>query len=209
MTFRLVFAPFTFSLLFIAGAAADPGQSFDGPYLALDVSRQNTIGGALVAGVDTLAQASRSVGALSAGYRRQFAGGFVVGLEGGFGLTDGNLRHQDSANAVIIDYKNGTQYAFGGIAGFAPGKARETLIFGYLSETKRSFDVTVRGPLGVGSQKDKQGLLRYGLGVERRLSDYLSMRASLGSSRADFGDRRTNLNPRTRIDFSLGAVWQF
>ena len=206
-TFRLICAVLAATAL--PAAAAGPGRTFDGPYLGLDVSRQNTIAGALVAGVDTLAQSTRNVAGLSAGYRHQFAGGLVIGLEGSFGITDGDLRHVDPVNAVTIDYENSTQHAFGGIADFALGAARETLIFAYVSETKRSFGVTIRGPLGVGSQEDKQGLLRYGLGLERLISELLSLRTSLGSSRANFGDRRTNINPKTRIDLSLGAVWQF
>lgn len=190
-----------------AAAAAEPGPAFSGPYLALDMSRQNTIAGALVAGVDTLAQASRGVGTLAAGYRHQFTGGFVIGLEGSYGVTDGNLRLEDAANSLSIDYKNSTQYAIGGTFGYAVGP--ETLLYAYVSETKRSFGVVVRGPLGVGNQDDKQGLLRYGLGVERRISGPVGIRASIGSSRADFGGRPANITPSTRIDVSLGAVWQF
>ncbi len=193
----------------VAARGAENAGSFDGPYLALEVSRQNTIAGALVANVDTLAQASRNVASLAVGYRHQFAGGLVVGLEGSFGVTNGDLKHVDSANGLTIDYKNGSQYALGGTLGYVLGETRQTLVFAYLSETKRSFDVTVRGPLGVGAQKDEQGLLRYGAGVERRFTENLSLRASLGSSRARFGDRRTNIDPKTQIDFSLGVVWQF
>ena len=199
-------------LITVAGPlahAAERPASFSGPYAGFDVASQNTIAGALIAGVDTLAQANRGVASLALGYRHQFAGGFVAGLEGNFGLTRGDLHHQDATNGLTIDYENSTQYALGGTLGYAFGAARETLIYAYISETKRSFDVTVRGPLGVGNQKDEQGLLRFGLGVERRTSERLSLRASVGTSRADFGDRRTNFDPKAKIDFSVGAIWQF
>lgn len=199
----------TFAFLSAPARGAETDPYFDGPYLGLEASRQNTIGGALVAGIDTLAQASRTVVSVTGGYRHQFTGGLVAGLEGSFGAIDGDLSHSDQANGLSIDYKNRTQYAVGGIFGIAVGALQETLIYGYVSETKRGFDVTVRGPLGVGTQKDKQGLLRYGLGLERRLHESFSLRASVGSSRADFGNQRTNFDPNTRIDFALGAIWQF
>jgi len=183
------------------------GQSFDGFYVGIDAARQNTIAGALVAGVDTLKQGTRSVASLNAGYRVAFPGGFVAGLELGYGVTDGDLTLNDAINRLSIDYKNSTQFSFGALAGYAV--AADTLLFAYISETKRSFDVTIRGPLGVGAQNDKQGLLRYGLGVEQRIAGPMSVRALVGTSHAGFGDRRTNIDPKRKVDVGLGAVFQF
>lgn len=190
-----------------AASAAPPADTaFDGPYIGLELGRQNTIAGALVGGVDTLKQSVRSVAALNAGYRLRLTNGLVAGLEVGYGLTDGDLSQQDPVNGLSIDYRNSTQIGYGGTFGYAWG---ETLLFAYLSEVKRSFDVTIHGPLGVGRQTDKQGLLRYGLGIERRLTDIVSVRATTGRSRADFGGRRTNIDPKHKIDVGLGVVAQF
>ncbi|MDX2142412.1 MAG: outer membrane beta-barrel protein [Rhodospirillaceae bacterium] len=197
---------FILTLLTPLAAAA---QSFDGFYVGIDAARQSTIAGALVAGIDTLKQSTRNVASLNAGYRMELPGGFVAGVELGYGVTDGDLTLNDAVNRLTIDYKNSTQFSYGAQAGYAFGADNATLVFAYLSETKRSFDVTIRGPLGVGSQNDKQGLLRYGLGVEQRLAGPISVRAMVGSSRAGFGDRRTNIDPQSKVDFGLGAVWQF
>jgi Outer membrane protein beta-barrel domain len=197
-----------FALVLLAPLPA-AAQSFDGLYVGIDAARQNTIAGALVAGIDTLKQDMRGVASLNAGYRMALPGGFVVGVELGYGITDGDLTLNDAVNRLTIDYKNSTQFSFGAVAGYAFGADDGTLMFAYLSETKRSFDVTIRGPLGVGAQNDKQGLLRYGVGLERRIAGPFSVRAMVGSSRAGFGNRRTNINPKTKLDFGVGAVFQF
>ncbi|MBM3512134.1 MAG: porin family protein [Alphaproteobacteria bacterium] len=188
-------------------AAADP--HFDGPYVGLDAARQNTIAGALVAGIDTLAQSTRSVASINAGYRMAFSGGVVAGVERNYGLTDGDLKLDDTANRLTIDYANSRQYGFGIQGGYAFGAESGTLVFAYLSETKRSFDVTIRRPLGVGTQRDKQRLLRYGVGLEQQVSGAFSIRGLIGLSRADFGSRRTNIDPSDKVDLAFGVAYQF
>lgn len=185
---------------------ADEDVPFDGPYLGLDVGWQNTIAGAAVAGVDTLAQGLRSVAVFSGGYRVQMIGGFVAGIEFGYGLTDGSLKLRDPARNLGIDYRNSTQISYGASFGYSWSTS---MLFAYLGEVKRSFDVTIRGPLGTGRQSDKQGLLRYGLGMERHLSGPFSVRLTAGLSRADFGTRPTNIDPERKVDFACGVTFQF
>lgn len=213
ITKRKIIALSITSLVTAAGIAspaiAQEYVSFSGPYFGLEFSRQNVIAGALVAGVDMLAQSSRNLPLLNSGYRYQFRSGLVIGAEVSYGGTATDLGLSEPAYDLTIDYKGNTQFSFGGVIGYAGRATRETLIYAYLSETKRTFDVTIRGPLGVGTQTDKQGLLRYGLGLERRLTGPISIRASLGSSRADFGGRLTNIDPETKIDVVLGVQWQF
>ena len=192
-----------------SAAAQESPTSFSGPYLGLELAQQNMIAGALVGGVDMLAQSSRTVTLLNGGYRYQFSSGLVLGAEGGIGRTAGDLRLEDAANGLAIDYDNDTQVAYGGMAGFEFGATREALIYIYVSETERDFDVTITGPLGIGHQSDEQGLLRYGLGLERRLTGSINLRASLGSSRADIDGRPTNIDPETKYDIALGLTWQF
>jgi hypothetical protein len=51
-------------------------------------------------------------------------------------------------------------------------------------------------------------LLRYGLGVEHAF-DRWSLRATIGSSRGDFGDQATNIEPDRPLDFSLAVIPRF
>jgi hypothetical protein len=52
-------------------------------------------------------------------------------------------------------------------------------------------------------------LLGYGVGAEFHLGDDLNVRATVGSSRADFGDRPVSRQPDDPIELELGAVHQF
>lgn len=190
-----------------SGAAAR--APFDGFHAGIEAGMQNLIGGSLIAGVDVLEQESRAVGTLYAGWRKQFGGGFVAGIEAGVGLTDGNLRLDDPSQSLRVDYDNRTQWHYGLVAGHTVGAGRRTLAFAYLSEVSRDFDVTIENAFGRFEQRDEQGLLRYGLGAEHALRGPLRLRFTLGSSRADFGDRPKNLEPAARLDTGIGLTWQF
>ncbi len=182
---------------------------FNGFYVGLDAGRQNIIGRALVNGVDTLQQSSRSVATLLGGARLQLGYGIVAGLEGGIGLADGKLSLSDPANGLTVEYKNSTQVQYGVVLGYALGAQRDTLIFGYLSQVERRFDVSVQSPQGNFEQRDAQGLLRFGAGVERKISGPFRLRATIGTSRADFRGRPTNINVKTALDLAVSAIYQF
>lgn len=181
-------------------------QTFSGLYGGLDAGRQHIIAGALVDDIDTLADDVRLVTSVFGGLRRQF-GGVVVGAELGVGRMDGDLRLEEPARGLVVDYAGDSQWHWALSAGHTLGP--RTLVFGYVSEVSRSFDVSVAGPAATFTQRDEQGLLRFGAGLEQVLRGPLRIRVTAGSSRADFGDRTTNVEITRRFEVSAGLVWQF
>ncbi len=202
----------TILLVFLTiGCAAGFAQTkFSGLYTGALFGSQNIFGGSYVEGVDVLAQKSGFVLDFPVGLRLQTLNErLVLGLEFTLGITDGDLFHQDDTKPLTINYSNSFQRGFGGMAGWVPGRGRTLLLFLYLNETKRKFDVDIRDRHGKYSQKDKQGMLKYGLGLELPLKGILHLRASAGLMRVDFGDRITNINIEDRGDFMAGLIFQF
>lgn len=184
-------------------------KAFGGGYAGVEVGRQSIIGGSLVGGVDMLSQDGRAVVSLLGGARYQFGFGLVVGVEGSVGFMDGDLRLADPGAGLQIDYETRSQTSLGVLAGYALGPARTWLLFGYLSEATRTFDVTIQQTGVVTEQRDEQGMLRYGVGAEIRILGGLHVRASGGSGRADFADRQTNIEPERELELALGVLYQF
>lgn len=205
----------TLALAAAGTAAAQPtapdnatsGLSFDGPYVGVSIGLHNVIGGSLVNGTDYLAQESRPAIVFFGGWRTEFDNGLVLGLEGGFGFEDGDLHLDDAASGLSIDYSNNFQIRYGGQIGWRLND--DSLVFAYLSETKRDFEVSGSGPGGSFTQSDGQGLLRYGLGMDIDVGGPFLLRGTIGSSRADFGDRPLNMKPDNPIDLELSALSQF
>ncbi|MGE3277568.1 MAG: hypothetical protein AB7O67_20830 [Vicinamibacterales bacterium] len=189
-----------------ADAQATGADTFSGLYAGIDAGRQQVIGGALVDGVDTLQEGSRLVTSVFGGLRAGLSG-FVFGAELGIGWLDGTLHLDDPARALRIDYDTSRQWHWLLSAGHTVGAS--TLVFAYVSEVSRDFDVSVRQRGTLLTQQDGQGLLRFGGGVEHRLSGPLRLRVLAGTSRADFGDRTTNRAVGRRFELSGGAVVGF
>ena len=182
---------------------------FDGFYAGVDIGRQNVIGGSLVNGIDVLAQDSRTVVSFFGGFRKQFAGGFVLGAEGGYGVMDGDLALADPANQLFVAYDNNSQFHYGLILGHTLGSKKDMLLFGYVSEVSRSFDVAISSAGSAFTQTDEQGLLRFGAGIEKHVAGPFLVRATAGTSRADFGGAVTNIDPATKFDASAALIVQF
>jgi hypothetical protein len=191
-------------LLLLLISSPSFAQSFSGPYAGIDASWQHLIGGSLVDDVDTLQEDSRLVFSAFAGLRVQTRG-FVIGGELGKGWTDGDL--ELDAPSLRIDYRNGTQWHWALQAGHTIGD--HTLLFGYLSEVTRQFDVAITQSGQTTSQQDEQGLLRFGGGLEQRLTGRLQLRITAGSSRADFGSRPTSIDIKRRFELGGGLIVQF
>lgn len=191
-------------VLAVPVTAAAQSSPFTGPYIAVDVSRQQVIGGALVDGVDTLQEDTRLVTSGAAGLRTAVRG-VVLGAELGVGALDGDLARHDGGSTVT--YSASRQWHWALLAG--PALGARTLLYAYLSEVTRSFDVAITRGAGSETQQDEQGLLRFGLGLERRLAGAFHVRLAAGTSRADFGSRLTNIEPGRRLELSAGLVWQF
>ncbi|MGE0440635.1 MAG: hypothetical protein AB7L66_09950 [Gemmatimonadales bacterium] len=190
-----------------AGAQNASGRerhSFSGVFATIETGRQNLIAGALVGGVDVLAQASRPVTTVGIGARIQTPFGTVFGASLGRGWGDGTLRLDDGG--LTVQYRGRSRRHWELIAGQAIGPRRQNLVYAYLSEVSRSFGVTIDDHGTAGSQRDEQGLLRYGVGFERVLGRFAAVRVGVGSSRADFGNRPTNVVPRRPVDVTIGLV---
>lgn len=188
-----------------ATVSAQP-SAFSGPYIAVDAGRQHVIGGSLVDGVDTLQEDTRGVVSLSGGVR--FAlGPVVVGGDVGVGRLDGELQRRDDATATTVLYDTSSQRHWRLLAGTTFGP--RALAYAYVSEVSRTFDVTITRRGSTTPQQDEQGLLRFGAGLEWRLTGPLHVHVTAGTSRADFGDRVTNIEPRRRVEVSAGLTLQF
>ena len=179
-------------------------QTFNGPLLGVEIGQQHLIGGSLVNGVDTLQDDARLVVSGFAGARLHRRG-FVIGSEVGAGRTNGDL-HLGETN-LTVDYRNQSQWHWQLHAG--PTIGSRTLLFAYLSEVTRQFEVTVTQPSGVTPQEDEQGLLRFGVGVETKVRGPVNGRISAGTSRADFGDRPLNKTIGRRFEVAAAVVVQF
>lgn len=197
------------ALLTFAGEALAETRHFHGPYLGAEISRQQVIAGSFVNGIDFLAEDSRIAGDIVGGLRGQLPFGLVVGAELAYGVFNGDLAFDDPANSLAINYDGGGQFTYGGAVGWAVGRERDLLVFAYLKETKRSFDVAVSTAAGDFTQQDKQGILRFGAGIEKRIAGVAHVRASIGTGRADFGDQRTNIDPKSKIEAAIGVIVQF
>lgn len=134
-----------------------------------------------------------------------FRSGPVIGAELGIGRLNGTLQHRDSTASLTINYDTKSQRHWGLLAGYGLGRDRSSMIFGYVSEVSRDFDVSIVDNGQHYRQGDGQGLLRFGVGVEQRAGRMGAIRASLGTSRADFGDRRTNMVPRRPLELLIGS----
>ncbi len=195
-------------------ACAQDGQeakdkAFDGFYAGVEGGYQNIFGGALVGGRDLLAQDSKAIIGVLAGWRKQFGGGFVIGLESQWAWTDGQLNFTDPASSLTIDYDNNSQVGYGLTFGHVVGSQQKTLLYLYGYQTDRNFDVSIVGPAGTGTQRDRQGMIRYGIGFEHAVRDALHFRLNIGGVKVDFGDADTNIDVENKIDVTLGLVYQF
>jgi hypothetical protein len=208
-TTLLVLTVATVGLLASPFRAEAQDNVFSGFYVGAETGSQNIIGGALVDVIDYLAQESRAVIGALGGLRYQFDAGIVIGVEGSYGWVDGDLSLSDPANGLTIDYANRSQYTYGLIAGYALGAGRTWLLFGYANEVTRTFDDTIVQFGTRFTQQDEQGMLRFGVGAEKQMRGGMNLRASIGTGRADFGDKDTNITVDNKLEFGVGAAMQF
>lgn len=201
------------AVLFVLSPALAAQESeerrFHGLYFGAEVGSQNIFGGALVNGQDILTEDKRVTASGLLGWRYQFKNGLVVGLEGQLGITDGDLSFNSPTDNLQISYENSSQSAYGLTLGYAFGTNHDWLFYAYGLETSRDFDVTIAGPLGVGTQNDNQGMVRYGVGIEKAFGSGLHVRAAAGTLAADFGDANTNIDVEGRLDLTLSVLFRF
>lgn len=185
-------------------------KKFDGLYLGVNAGIQNVFGGSFVNEMDILAQESKFVSEFALGFRKQFLHNrFLIGLELSGGVLDGSLTHTDADEQLYISYKTSFQHSMGLQAGTVVGKKKNLLLFAYTNETKRTFDVEIQQRQYNFTQTDKQGMLKYGLGVEWQAFTHINIRTSFGALRVDFGELQTNMEVEDKFDASLGIIFQF
>ncbi|NAY93390.1 hypothetical protein GTQ34_15880 [Muricauda sp. JGD-17] len=185
-------------------------ENFDGFYIGLTSGIQNIFAGSLIQGEDILAQDSRFVLEIPIGFRKQIVNDrLLIGGEVHYGFADGNLKHIDMERELVIDYNFKSQYGFGITLGYVIGNKKNYLLYVYGNETKRKFDNSILSSNVSFSQKDKQGMLRYGLGFEWAFFKKLHARLSAGKLRVDFGDIQTNIDVEDQLDYNIGLLYQF
>lgn len=184
-------------------------RHFNGFYTGVEVGQQNIFGGAFIAGNDILSESTRFTASGLLGWRRQLKNGLVFGLEGQLGITDGDLAFNDSTLGLSIAYENNSQAAYGVTMGYAFGTRKNWHAFLYGYGVSRNFDIKISGPLGSGTQRDNQGFIRYGIGLEKALSRRVHIRGSAGTLTVDFGDLPTNIDVEGKIDATLSLLIQF
>ncbi len=219
----LVFTIFMSSLGFAQGGKNDVAENdslegnkengaieniFDGFSVGADIGLQNIFSGAFIDNLDVLTQDSRVVLEFTAGWRKQFDNRLQIGVEGKFGFFDGNLMRSEPENQLEIKYENNTQVGYGVTGGYVLGSRENILLFGYATVTIREFDILIQDELGSYTQTDKEGLLRYGIGMEMLLTRVWHLRGTIGALNIDFGDKETNIDVENKIDFSIGFVYQ-
>lgn len=194
------------------GQNSEPNPStllFTGVYTGLNGGTQNVFGGSYVNNMDILAQKSRFVTELIFGYRRQFLKGkLMAGLEFQLGFLDADLEYSDPAEPLRITYDCKNQSGIGITIGSSFGQKKNFALFGYLNETTRKFDVEVQQGSSRFSQKDEQGMLKFGIGTEYHVYKILNVRATFGSMNVDFGNQMTNIDVEDKYDFTFGIVIQ-
>ena len=195
--------------VFLHAQNEQPNLDQSGFYLGINFGSQNVFGGSFVNDMDILAQESKFVSEISAGYRWQFLNNrLIAGFEGHIGFTDGQLMHEDPSEPLTIDYKNNFQSGKGIILGINLGAKRDWIIYGYLNETKRKFDVAISQDPWNFTQTDKQGMLRYGIGLEKTIYKQFNLRTSFGALNVDFGDLETNIDVEDNYDFTIGFIYR-
>lgn len=207
----LLLAGLTLLPINLQAQEASDDKKFDGIYLSSSVGIQNIFGGALIDELDLLAQKSGFVLETSLGYRRQFAKErMLVGVELQFGLTNGDLTETDIRNQSKVTYENSSQGGYGLTIGGILGKSRGLLVFGYLNNTRRNFDIEITETDGRAyTQKDGQVFIRYGIGAEFPVWRRFHIKASFGSVITDYGDLTISQSVDDKMDFNLGATFQF
>jgi hypothetical protein len=188
-------------------AMADAGHAaFAGPVLGIEGGRQNVIAGARIGDVDVLRQEGKAAFSLIGGYRWALGARGLVGFEAGVGWLDGDLAR--NAGAASVEYQPKGQYHYGGLAGWVVETPHPVLLFAYLNETKRTFRVDIQQGGSRVAQEDRQGMLRFGVGIEAPIAGGLHGRITLGTTRARF-EGRTDLVGSKVPELMAGLSWKF
>lgn len=194
-------------------ARAQDSKRFDGLYVGFVVGAQNIFSGALIDEIDVLKNQNRFTTDFSVGFRKQIAKErILVGAELRVGLIDGKMNRQynNGFQDIQISYETNIQSGFGINLGAVLGEKKTWLVNTYLFEVNRTFDIIWVEQNGtIHNQEDGNSYVRYGLTVERTLSNRINCHLSFGNIHVDFGDANTTESVNDTVEWMLGLNYQF
>ncbi len=186
-------------------AISEGSRKFEGLYIGINTGVQSVFSEALIDEQRVPEQDSRWTAEFLIAHRWHFLNDRIVfGLEVQLGLTDGDLdRSFTGLRQLDINFTNNSQASLGYSMGYVSGKKKNILLFTYLHQIRRSFDISLKedGSI-IAWQRDSQTALRYGLGLEYNLGRQFSTRLSLGS-------QNLKINVDEATEFTLGVIYQF
>ncbi len=186
-------------------AISEGSRKFEGLYIGINTGVQSVFSEALIDEQRVPEQDSRWTAEFLIAHRWQFLNDRIVfGLEVQLGLTDGDLdRSFTGFRQLDINFTNNSQASLGYSMGYVSGKKKNILLYTYLHQIRRSFDISLTedGSI-IAWQRDSQTALRYGLGLEYNLGRQFSTRLSLGS-------QNLKINVDEATEFTLGVIYQF
>ncbi|GAB5523393.1 MAG: hypothetical protein Roseis2KO_12650 [Roseivirga sp.] len=180
-------------------------RKFEGLYIGVNTGVQSIFSEAIINESSIPQQASRWTADFLIAHRWQFLNDRIVfGLEVQVGMADGDLDRTFGTNpGLAISFANSTQVGVGYTFGYVIGKQKKLLLYSYLYQVRRSFNITLRDDTRILLwQQDSQTVLRYGLGLEYNLSKHFSTRLGLGSQRG-----KSNFNETAEV--TIGLNYQF
>ena len=207
---------FAIALLFLL-APKSYGQTqdkhFDGLFTGLEVGYQTAFSGALIDGVDVVDHELKPTLEAFLGYRKQFANKrLMMGLELRLGYIDGSLaqNYNNGEQTLNVHYKGKTQAGYGLTLGGVLGQNRKVLLYTYGYSMDRAFDINFTEENGIKhDQHDKNGFLRYGIGVEARMGKAINLRATSGRIYTHFDNPNRTDDVLDKTEFTLGVTYQF
>lgn len=189
------------------GKEPDSGnpRNFEGLYIGVNTGMQSVFSEALINEQSVPQQDSRWTAEVLIAHRWQFLNDRIVfGLEVQVGLTDGDLaRSFTGLRQLDISFTNNSQASLGYTMGYVSGVERKLLLYTYLYQIRRSFDVTLTEDGNVIEwQRDSQTAVRYGLGLEYNLGGQFSTRLGVGS-------QSLKINVEEATELTVGVTYQF
>lgn len=184
-------------------------RKFEGLYIGINTGLQSIFSEAIINELSVPQQDSRWTAEFFIAHRWQFLNDRIVfGLEVQIGLADGNLnRTYGIVPELNISFNNSNQAGLGYTFGYVWGPKQDLLLYTYLYQTRRNFDITLSTEDRILLwQSDIQTALRYGLGIEYNLDGRFSLRAAIGTQNPDLNN---GIGIDRTPELSLGIIYQF
>ncbi|MCE7996229.1 MAG: hypothetical protein HEP71_29885 [Roseivirga sp.] len=191
------------------GTLSADSRKFEGLYIGINSGTQSIFSTATINELSVPGQSSRWTAEFLIAHRWQFLNNRIVfGLEVQVGLTDGNLdRTFNGLRQLEIHFSNNSQTGLGYTLGYVAGEKQNLLLYTYLYQTRRNFDISLKDDGRVIQwQRDIQTVLRFGLGLEYNLGKRFSTRLTVGSQSPDLNN---DIDIEEVPELTLGFIYQF